>query len=91
MLNTGIQLCLTPTINGKQFSKDTQAPYSACSTHCIGYNHCESPAIAGATPSGKSQLNAADRRGVYEFFAKSESRRVVPDRVPVESRCGAVV
>jgi hypothetical protein len=37
---------------------DAQTPDSAYSTHCIGYNHCESPAmLADATPSRKSRAN----------------------------------
>ena len=43
---------------------DAQSPYWACSSFRIGYNHCESPAmIAGATPSGKSQVG-----GFFEDF-----------------------
>ena len=35
---------------------DAQSPDSACSTHRIGYNHCESSAmVAGAMLSGESQ------------------------------------
>jgi len=41
---------------------DAQSPDSACSTHRIGYDHGESPAmVAGATPYGKSQLTGVPK------------------------------
>ncbi len=45
------------TNDAERLCPDAQTPDSAWSTHCIGYNHCESPAmVAGATPSGKSRM-----------------------------------
>jgi hypothetical protein len=53
---------------------DAQTPDSACSTHCIGYNHCESPAmVAAATPSGKSQLGSMSKTNAGRSYGARET------------------
>jgi len=51
---------------------DAKTPDSACSTHCIEYNHCESRAmVAGTTPYGESRLkriNLPERRRNREIL-----------------------
>ena len=61
-----------------------QTPDAACSTHCIEYNHRGSPAmVAGATPSGKSELK--------EMHMKFRSTAIaILAAMMVFSTCGAV-
>ena len=47
---------------------DAQTPYSACPARSIGYNNCKCPAmVAGATPSGKSQIKGDQTRGEVKW------------------------